>query len=136
MPTIRAAFYVDGFNLYHSLRSSTRSSACRWLNIRALCEGFLSRREELTQVVYFTALATWDQAKVQRHTRLIAALKATGVEIVMGKFKQKERRCVKCRQLYPSVEEKMTTSTLPPDCFVMQSATTSTQPSSCLATPI
>lgn len=78
------------------------------MNIRALCEAFLSRRERLTQVVYFTALATWDQAKVQRHGKLIAALKATDVEIVMGRFKQKERRCVRCGRLYPSVEEKMT----------------------------
>lgn len=108
MPRTRAAFYVDGFNLYHSLRSSPRTSACRWLDMRSLCEGFLSRREKLVKVVYFTALATWDQAKVQRHTKLIAALETTGVEVIMGQFKQKERRCTKCSQVYPSVEEKMT----------------------------
>jgi uncharacterized LabA/DUF88 family protein len=99
---------VDGFNLYHSLRSSARSSACRWLNIRSLCEAFLSRREQLVQVSYFTALATWDRGKVQRHNKLITALEATGVDVVMGQFKQKQRLCTRCRRNYLSVEEKMT----------------------------
>jgi uncharacterized LabA/DUF88 family protein len=104
----RAAFYVDGFNLYHSLKSSSRSTACRWLDVRSLCQAFLSRREKLERVLYFTALTTWDRPKVERHTKLITALEATGVEIVMGKFKQKQRLCTACGQRYLSVEEKET----------------------------
>jgi len=44
----KISFFIDGFNLYHSLRKY--ASDCRWLNLRSLCEKFLKDDEELGEV--------------------------------------------------------------------------------------
>jgi uncharacterized LabA/DUF88 family protein len=104
----RAAFFVDGFNLYHSLLTEERAKACRWLNLHTLCDGFLKRTESLESVTYFTALATWAPDKVKRHQQYIRALKTTGVEVVMGEFKWKDRVCQHCGKVGTVYEEKRT----------------------------
>lgn len=85
MEKARAAFFVDGFNLYHSLRTTTRTEKCRWLDITGLCRGLLKKSESLVQVTYFTSLATWDQGKVTRHKRLIGALRGPDFRVIYGR---------------------------------------------------
>jgi hypothetical protein len=104
----RAAFYVDGFNLYHSLLTHPRTAACRWLDLRSLCGGFLKKSEELEHVTYFTALATWAPDKVKRHQQFIRAIRHSGVDVVFGEFKWKQRDCPSCGYTIPIHEEKRT----------------------------
>ena len=85
------------------------SQPYRWLDFRSLAKSFLRAREELGDVYFFTALATWNQGKVKRHRIYISALESTGVTIVMGKFKQKDVRCrADCKKMFLKREEKQT----------------------------
>jgi len=104
MPRILAL--VDGFNLYHSLQEEPNFHRYKWLDIRKLLETYFPRG--LEKVLYFTSLTPWDIDKVERHKVFIRALESTGVEMVYGKFKDKDRRCPKCKQNYKSREEKQT----------------------------
>ena len=56
----------------------------------------------------FTALATWNAAKVERHKLFIRANESAGVSIVYGEFKRKEKLCRLCHRRYPTFEEKQT----------------------------
>lgn len=105
---IRAAFFVDGFNLYHSIMSSERTTRCRWLDLRGLCEAFLTQSETLEKVTYFTSLARWKPEGARRHWALIEALRSTGVEVVFGQFKKRHRPCKRCGQTFGYHEEKRT----------------------------
>jgi uncharacterized LabA/DUF88 family protein len=104
----RAVFFVDGFNLYHSLLTHPRAAACKWLDVRGLCAGFLQKTETLHRVTYFTALATWNRKKAERHQEFLRAQRHHGVEIVQGEFKWKDRRCRNCNSVMKVPEEKMT----------------------------
>lgn len=103
-----AGFYVDGFNLYHSLKGSTRTAKALWLDLRALCAALKSPKEELGKVVYFSALTHWNRDKMLRHQTFLSALRHSGVEIVLGRFSNTQRECGLCGKLYPTNEEKET----------------------------
>lgn len=101
MPIMRVSFIVDGFNLYHSVKSAERQLApkrLRWLNLHSLCETIvrssLGPRTSLESVHYFSALATHLESKkpdvVRRHRTFIGALESTGVQVTLAKFKRKE----------------------------------------------
>lgn len=104
---IKTIFLIDGFNLYHSLNNNNYNKY-KWLNIKKLCECFLTSKEEIVSIKYFSAYAYWLSNKQQRHEHYIRALQSTGIEIIMGKFKVKERFCLNCYRLYLSHEEKRT----------------------------
>lgn len=100
---MRVRFLVDGFNLYHSVKSAERtlsSGPLRWLDIRRLCQTLVQSSfgpgHTLEGVHYFSALATHlESAKpdvVRRHRTYLAALRSTGVAIEMAKFKKKTRQ--------------------------------------------
>jgi uncharacterized LabA/DUF88 family protein len=108
MPKKRAAFYFDGFNLYHAL-DALRQQHLKWLSLRDLGNLLIpSRDEELSSVVYFTAYLTHRPDKLVRHRAYVAALEATGVECVIGRFKYSEVRCRTCGSQWRSYEEKET----------------------------
>ena len=120
MPT-RVAFLVDGFNVYHSLKQLQRMSAVqtRWLDLRKLCEAYLQAvrstvgdRADIAQVHYFSALAKHllptHPDVVRKHQAYIAALKSTGVNIVLSNFKEKRMICPACGNRYKRHEEKET----------------------------
>ena len=68
----RVAFFIDGFNLYHSLRDN--APECRWLNLRKLCEHYVdNRKETIVAIYYFSAIAHWhpDVSKAQKHTKYL-----------------------------------------------------------------
>jgi uncharacterized LabA/DUF88 family protein len=109
---LRAALYVDGFNLYHAL-DDLRDHRLKWLSLHALGQTIIRRKTEtLDKVVYFSAYAHFrsvrDPSVVARHRDYIAALQSTGVEIVLGNFKRKPRVCLNCHARWDSHEEKET----------------------------
>ena len=101
----RVSFFIDGFNLYHSLKQFT--SDARWLDLNKLCSSFLKEDEKLENVYYFTALS-WKPNKIERHKLYIKALRTVGVKTVLGEFKQVKRHCNLCNREYEAHEEKRT----------------------------
>jgi hypothetical protein len=59
-------------------------------------------------VYYFSAYAVWQPRKVGRHIAYVKALRAVGVTVVLGQFKQKDRRCPACNHTWVGHEEKET----------------------------
>lgn len=109
----RSMFFVDGFNLYHSLDNEPRFHKYKWLNLWQLALQFSHQPyEDLKYVKYFTAYATWRNFdSVSRHRAYVNALQNVGVDIVFGRFQEKQLRCKAvsgCGQKYISHEEKLT----------------------------
>jgi uncharacterized LabA/DUF88 family protein len=108
MPKKRAAFYFDGFNLYHAI-DGLRQQHLKWLSLDALGKLLIPRRDEaVCSSVYFTAYLTHRPDKLVRHRAYVRALEATGVECVVGRFKYSDVECRKCRAQWRSYEEKET----------------------------
>lgn len=103
----RVIVYIDGFNLYHSLQR-TNLSSFKWLDIKSLVNSKLYAQDQIQDVLFFTALATWSPSKVTKHNNYIGALKLTGVKSILGVFRRKKPRCRKCHQNYDTFEEKRT----------------------------
>lgn len=96
----RVMFFVDGFNLYHSIERAQKSAAhgaLKWLDLTALGTAhlyMLSTTATLAGIHYFTAyadhLALTNPDKVTRHRAYVRALTATGITIHFGHFKPKD----------------------------------------------
>lgn len=105
---MRVSVFIDGFNLYHALDGAGRQHL-KWLNLRRLSLEFAPPPGQiLGTVYYFSAFATWRPGAYARHRAFVAALKATGVEPVMGIFKEKDRSCRTCGSAWIDHEEKET----------------------------
>lgn len=106
---LRVTAFIDGFNIYHSLMENGCSSL-KWLDYWSLAHAFIiPSKEILNKVFYFTALATYDAEKVERHKTFIRAQEYKGCQIVYGKFKRVTKKCrAKCTQKYMTFEEKET----------------------------
>jgi len=116
----RTAFLIDGFNLYHSVKQASKhlclnGAGTRWLDIRALCSSYLSalgREYRLSEVYYFSALAKHLEATkpevTLRHQKFIKCLKSTGIQVELGRFKQKDILCPYCNKRLLRHEEKET----------------------------
>jgi uncharacterized LabA/DUF88 family protein len=105
---IRAAAFIDGFNLYHAVDDS-RQSQFKWLDLCALIEVFVPASQfDLVAVYYFSAYATWRANAYKRHREYVKALQANGVTPVMGQFKKKSRTCFSCGAKWETHEEKET----------------------------
>ncbi|MBR5915968.1 MAG: NYN domain-containing protein [Spirochaetia bacterium] len=104
----RVAFFIDGFNLYHSLKEYAPD--CRWLNLRKLCETYINpQKEYITDIYYFSALATHKSVdNIYKHQKYIARLKAENIIPILGKFKRKDKICPVCKSAFISHEEKQT----------------------------
>ena len=111
---------IDGFNLYHALdieRGSLTPYRCfKWINYWKLAECFAGSGAVLERVILFTAylpdVEPWQKEKNARHATLIAANKAQGVEVVLGRFLERrvefDVRPSKLRLSIPRLEEKRT----------------------------
>ena len=116
---------VDGFNVYHSLddarkgllRDGKPCSGTKWLDLKSLLSSMRSNvrgvgRVELIDVDDFTALANHIEMRkpgvVARHKAYIEALKSTGVQVVLGRFKAVSNKKCACGALVPRHEEKET----------------------------
>lgn len=104
----RVSCFVDGFNLYHALHE-LRAPHLKWLDLWRLMERYATQpHQKVTNVYYFSAFATWLPAAYQRHRVYVRALQATGVEPIMGQFKEKDRECKSCKRTWIAHEEKET----------------------------
>ena len=114
----RVTFLVDGFNLYHSVRKAMKDSgnpALRWLNLHALLSSYIpifGKDAVLEEIHYFTAYAhhlTGSKPDVvNRHRIFVEALKSTGVQVQVARFKRKDVQCPSCRSRFIRHEEKET----------------------------
>jgi len=104
----RVSFFIDGFNVFHSLDSVGAYHKYKWLDYSALAKCFVSAKDTITDIYYFTAYADWEPAKKARHQLLIRALTMKGVNIVFGKFKLRDKYCRLCHNTYQTFEEKQT----------------------------
>jgi uncharacterized LabA/DUF88 family protein len=110
-------FLIDGFNLYHSILKLNRDTGycTKWLDIASLCRSYIhlfGKTAELKSMYYFSAipyyLSPGNPKKIQRHENYISCLKSTGIEIILGRFKQKDVFCDRCRNMILKHEEKET----------------------------
>ncbi len=105
----RITVFIDGFNLYHAIRR-LKSPHLIWLDLRKLSEFFIgSQSEQLSQILYFSSLATHLPEAVQaRQKAYLAALQLRGIKPILGQFKNKERFCPNCSSKWIGHEEKET----------------------------
>ncbi len=105
----RVVCYVDGFNLYHGLRSRGWRKYY-WLDVWALAERFLKLGQILMKLVFGTARIKDDPDGLARQLAYLDALQShrSGVEVVYGQYLSKQARCLACGPRYVRHEEKMT----------------------------
>ncbi len=105
----RAVFYIDGFNLYHSIKT-LRNEQLKWLSLTSLAKMLIPKRDEdVISVKYFSAIAfKRGAASVQKHQAYISALQSEGVECILGRFKNQTRNCRNCNSSWQHPEEKET----------------------------
>jgi uncharacterized LabA/DUF88 family protein len=101
--------YVDGFNLYHGLRSKGLQRYY-WLDLWKLTERFLLPNQELSEVVYCTSRVKKNPPARKRQRVYIDALSAyrPNIKTLYGHYLAKEIRCKGCGLTYLRHEEKMT----------------------------
>lgn len=104
----RVIFFVDGFNLYHSIDSNPAYYKYKWLNLNKLAHCFVTSHDKIEKVLYFTTYATWDQVKLVKHQTYVKALQFVGVEVVFGAFRYVDKTCRICHKQYKTFEEKQT----------------------------
>ena len=99
----RVGFFVDGYNLYHSLATLAKESgdqSVKWLDLAGLANGCLHEiggSSLLRSVHYFTALPEHlyltNPGRLRRHQAYLRALTAYGVvrpSIVLGRIMQQQ----------------------------------------------
>jgi hypothetical protein len=89
----RVIFLVDGFNFYHSLEEVGAFHKYKWIDYSKLAKLFVTKKDEIVDVFYFTAYHPIRQDKVNRHKIFIDALKMKGVNVIFGKFKMRDKEC-------------------------------------------
>lgn len=116
----KAAFFIDGFNVYHALKGDPDGrkdivnrpilsySQYYWLNYHQLAEHLKLEHHEISKVFYFTAYYHWREDRVRDHKTYVRALESVGVIPVFGKYKQSTQYCSLCRQYGPGRREKQT----------------------------
>jgi uncharacterized LabA/DUF88 family protein len=104
----RIICFVDGFNMYHALKQLGQPHL-KWLDLQLLFSRLIrSKSQVITQILFFSAYPTWKPDSYSRHRLYVAALTASGVTPVMGKFKNKPKMCLNCKAKWTSHEEKET----------------------------
>lgn len=103
----KTAFYIDGFNLYHSI-DALGNDRLKWLNLWKLAVSFLRPEDSLNRVMYFTAYMKWEPEKFQRHRAYVAALEASGVECIISEFQKTKRHCRQSNRSCGFHDEKKT----------------------------
>lgn len=116
----RTIFLIDGFNLYHSVKTASNDlglggNGTRWLNIRSLCDSFLhliGNNAQTSEIYYFSALAKHLENRkpdvTLRHKTYIRCLEDSGVIVELHRFKKNLTVCRKCNQTFNRREEKET----------------------------
>lgn len=121
------SFFIDGYNLYHSITGVSRDNKkqiCRdahgnpikklkkyrWLDLYHLASLKIRPNEVLHSVNYFTAVVdkTKFSARAKKHRAYINALKASNCNVEEGYFQHKEKTCFQCKNIIQMQEEKQT----------------------------
>ena len=90
---IRAAFYIDGFNLYHAI-DKMQKPHLKWISYWKLAQIVIPQKtQQLVSVAYCTAFYPGDSQKKWRHEQMIGAQKCHGVDVVPGHFITEPRDC-------------------------------------------
>jgi uncharacterized LabA/DUF88 family protein len=105
----RVISFIDGFNLYHAIANLKRPHF-KWVDLSLLSKQFVKPvSEELKKVFYFSAFAEHlNESSQKRQQAYIRALELRGVQLVLGHFKNKDRRCPDCSYKWIGHEEKAT----------------------------
>lgn len=103
---MRTTFLIDGFNFYYSIKRL--DARLKWFDFSRYCAHFLSSKDEIHSIYYFSALATWRPSSAARHRVFIEALTHYGINVVLGEFKKKTKWCATCHKSYQDYEEKAT----------------------------
>ncbi|WP_269538916.1 NYN domain-containing protein [Cerasicoccus fimbriatus] len=115
----RTVFFVDGFNLYHSISDAekdTDSRPLKWLDLGSLCESTLhliSPNAVFAGVHYFSAyadhLSEESPEKPKRHRLFVRALTASRrVKFHRGRF-SKRKTFIKSLDCYEAIHEEKET---------------------------
>lgn len=104
---MKAACYIDGFNLYHAI-DAFRDQTLKWTDLASLARSYLRDGDAMEAVYFFTALNTWDMGKRQRHVNYVNALEASGVQCVRSRFDTPNKFCHRHNRYCPLREEKQT----------------------------
>ena len=101
----RAAFYYDGFNLYHAIDAYERPYL-KWLNLKALSRALAPRSEAVRRVVWCSAVRPARKSRLQRHEDYRKALEGQGVICRMGHFVHGMDHCNACGHSWQLSVEK------------------------------
>jgi uncharacterized LabA/DUF88 family protein len=102
----RVAVYVDGFNLFFGIRSKNPKAVN--FDVTAYVRRRLGANQRLTSVRFYSAPLVGSPEAERAQKRYFSALRASGVDVILGRFQEKFIRCGHCGQMIPSYEEKMT----------------------------
>lgn len=104
----RVVIFVDGFNLYHALDGIDTYHKYKWLNLEKFAKCFISPKDNIIDIFYFTSYVTWNPTKLAKHQLYVKALQLVGVKPVFGVFRMKDVTCRICHKHYQIPEEKQT----------------------------
>ena len=117
---LKCGIFIDGFNLYYSLKDATSFSGCpnvKWLNIASLCKffiegparGFLRQPLSCHCIHYFSAKPMHAPPPTRnRYDLYMNCLRKTGIEVHLGNYRRRKARCKLCKREYSYHEEKET----------------------------
>jgi len=112
----KAICFVDGFNLYHGIKSLQKPHL-KWLDIEGLLRSHIEKEfapesHIIEEIRYYTANVTWRGPDVQNRQRAyVEALQGHSSDCLksrFGKFKIKAWTCPSCRRKVKRREEKET----------------------------
>lgn len=119
-PMIKCGIFIDGFNLYHSLKDAikkTNYSKVRWLNIYSMCDhfikqparGFVTDSLSCECIHFYSARPKHAFPDTRKRFDLyMDCLRNTGLEVHLGKYRKRTATCKICKQTYTYHEEKET----------------------------
>ena len=113
---IRTIFYIDGFNLYHGIKSAgskldTSWHKYNWIDLVKFANLFLDNSHELLVVKYFTATPIEPENEKKQTAFLKANILINGnkIQIIKGKYYKKQIKCQSdCKKYFDIHEEKRT----------------------------
>jgi len=100
--------YIDGYNLYHGLKSQGWKWAY-WLNIHLMISNLLSQNQKLITTKYFTTRVSEPEDKRLRQQKFLEALGTIPeIKFFYGKYIPDDITCRQCGHTYTTYHEKMT----------------------------
>jgi uncharacterized LabA/DUF88 family protein len=113
----RVSLYIDGFNLYHAI-DSLNQPRLKWLNLCDLGRSFLAPGDNVADIIFYTAVLTWNREKQARHRNYITALKAIGCVVSESRFAKVKKHCRAFDRYCDRHEEKQTDVAIATDILV------------------